>query len=101
MASAHAWDAEASANGVWPSETQRLLLRAALLSGPAAVDAWEAWLGHADWEAGVEHGSFRLLPLLYTNLRRGGVAHPSLQKLKGVYRQAWATTNRLFHRMHG
>ena len=75
--------------GCWPSAEQEHLLRAALLSGDEARCAWEAWLARAPSFEALDHGSLRLLPLLYGNLRALGVDHPHLALLKGTYRKAW------------
>jgi hypothetical protein len=76
--------------GGWPTEAQRLLLRASLLDGDAGREAWGAWRAAHDLEA-LDPGSFRLLGLLYRNLGRLGVTDdPHLPRLKGVYRYFWS-----------
>jgi hypothetical protein len=91
----------------WPAARQEALLRAALLRGPAALAAWEAWSAQVDLDT-VDGGSFRLLPLLYVNLQAQGVTHPLMQRLKGIYRYHWTKNQVLFHhaaavldRLHG
>jgi hypothetical protein len=84
----------------WPTPRQTLLLKASLLSGEAALDAWRAWEPGVDL-AGLDAGSRRLLPLLYRNLRRLGVDDPRLPALKDQYRQAWLKNQRLLHEMGG
>jgi hypothetical protein len=74
--------------GCWPSTAQEHLLRAALLAGPAAIEAWDRWRAAVDFER-IDAGSFRLLPLLYTNLKTAGVEGPEMTRLRGVYRQSW------------
>jgi hypothetical protein len=81
------------------SPQQELLLKAALLSGEEALDAWGKWHDKIDWEEQLDHGSFRLLPLLYTNLHKHGVDDPVMGKLKGIYRNAWSKNQTLFHEM--
>ncbi len=60
-----------------------------MLDDPAAVRAslgeWKASVDLND----VEHGSLRLLPLLYRNLQRHGVEDDAMPRLKGIYRNAW------------
>jgi hypothetical protein len=72
-----------------PTFEQHHLLRAALLRDPAAArrsfDTWKSRVPIDD----VDHGSLRLLPLLYRNLTRLGIDDPLLPRLKGVYRQVW------------
>jgi hypothetical protein len=75
---------------------QELLLRAALLKGADAVAAWKEWKSIVDWEGHLDNGSFRLLPLLYTNLKRLEVKDPLMGRLKGIYIKAWYKNQRLF-----
>jgi len=76
------------AGGCWPSQSQALLLRAALLGKDAVHDAWSRWKQTASLEA-IDPGSYRLLPLVYRNLTLVGVNDPLLARLKGVYRNTW------------
>ena len=78
---------------------QELLLKAALLSGEEALDAWRKWQEKIDWEDHLDQGSFRLLPLIYTNLHKQGLDDPVMGKLKGIYRNAWSKNQTLFHEM--
>lgn len=82
--------------GCQPTPLQELLLRAALLDGEPAFQAWLDWYGENGLER-LDHGSFRLLPLLYWNLRRQAVQHPMMGILKGIHRRAWVE-NRLLSR---
>ena len=84
---------------LWPTPGQELLLRAALTPGPGALEAWEAWKGEHDLiESELDHGSFRLLPLVYRNLLAQGADEPLMPRLKGIYRYWWCSNQRLFHR---
>jgi hypothetical protein len=77
--------------GFWPDETQTLLLRAALLEGAAARDAFSAWQTRIDLDT-LDGASVRVLPLLCHNLTSGGLAGtgtPLLPRLQGIYRQTW------------
>ncbi len=74
--------------GGWPTRNQQLLLRAALLQGRAAIEAWEAWRSRVDLGR-LDRGSHRLLPLLFRNLYAQGVDHPLLGTFRGVYRYTW------------
>jgi putative nucleotidyltransferase-like protein len=82
----------------WPTQSQETLLRAALLPGPAALAAWEAWKATNDF-VGSHHdlGSFRLLPLVYKKLVALGADDPLLPRLKGIYRFSWCANQQLFH----
>lgn len=80
-------------NRTQPTEQQLLLLRAALLQGEPALDAWRAWRGNADLDQ-LPPGGFGLLPLLAYNLRRYKLTDPLLDKCQGIQRLTW-TQNQL------
>ena len=73
-----------------------LLLKAALLKGEEAKDAWRNWRAHVDFEGELDWTSYRLLPLLYQNLKRLRVDDPLMGRIKGVYRRAWYRNQNLF-----
>ncbi|HEY9693251.1 MAG TPA: nucleotidyltransferase family protein [Oculatellaceae cyanobacterium] len=85
-------------NSCWPTTEQELLLQAALLTDEKAVKAWEKWKSVVDIDQ-LDVGSLRLLPLLYTNLRRWGVSDPMMEKFKGLYRQTWCENQLLFYQI--
>jgi hypothetical protein len=87
--------AVAARGGCFPSEAQALLLRAALLPGEAAREAFHRWRGLVDPMA-LEEASFRLLPHLARNLLRLGEPDPELDRWKGTYRRAFAFNATLF-----
>ena len=83
--------------------SQLLLLRAALLEGPEAVQAAEAWFASGRTEAGpgfirLEQGSRRLLPLVYRNVKEALPAELR-DTLRRVFLQYWADNQKLFRRM--
>lgn len=83
----------------WPTQQQELLLRAALLNGREAAEAWKEWRSRVDIDD-IDHldpGSYRLLPLLYRNLNSQQAEDPLMKKLKGVYRLTWYKNQMLFH----
>ena len=82
----------------WPTRDHELLLRAALLDGPEAEHAWNAWQQQVDLDE-IDDGSFRLLPLLHSNLVRHGIESPLLRRFKGVHRQAWFKNQVLFRQL--
>ncbi len=87
----------------WPVELQEVLLRAALLKGSDAADAWNEWRSRVDIDD-IDHldpGSYRLLPLLYHNLKSLYPEEPIMMKLKGVYRLTWYKNQLLFHVISG
>ena len=79
---------KAVVGGCWPTDDQRLILHAALARGPAAIEALGKWerLGGFDT---TDESSFRLLPLVYRNLRDQRLEHPRMRLLRGIHRQAW------------
>ena len=76
---------------------QLLLLRAALLTGPAAVEAWTAWSDGLVAQGDLlDPSSAFLLGQLYANLQTLQVGEdPLMDKLKGVYRHTWAKNTTL------
>ncbi len=80
--------ADTPRGGCWPTEEQVLLLRAALLSGPDAVDAWHRWRSQVN-RSRLDEGSARLLPLLTSNLCQQGVTDPSLDWMRDLHRSVW------------
>jgi Uncharacterised nucleotidyltransferase len=79
-----------------PAPEQILLLRACLLSGPAAAVAWSAWRARVNFDD-IDAASYRLLPLVHQNLRREKIDDELLGRLKGIYRHTWARNQLLFH----
>ena len=72
-----------------PDARQELLLRAALLPGPEAGDAWRRWAADADW-ARLDPSSLQMLPAVYRTLRRLKLRDgPHFARVQGVYRQRW------------
>lgn len=88
--------AAGTAGGCWPTPSQVLLLRAALLGTGEAVAAWERWRATTDLDS-VDEPSYRLLPLLWYNLSRLGVQDPALDRCRGVFRHTWSKNQLLFH----
>ena len=82
--------------GCLPTAEQTLILRAALLSGPAAGEAALRWLPTANLDR-LGKSARRLLPLLYDRLRAQEIDHAILPVLKGVKRHTWYNNRMLFH----
>ena len=53
--------------GFWPTSQQELLLRAALLPGKEAIDAWREWKSGVDVDQ-LDPGSLRLLAAAISEL---------------------------------
>jgi hypothetical protein len=70
------------------------VLRAAFVVDETGVAAWRRWRDATDWEGQLDHDAFRLLPRIYGNLRRQGIADPLLPRLQGITRQAWYANQR-------
>jgi hypothetical protein len=83
--------------GCLPTPQQELLLRAALLDGPAAIDAFHAWRSQVDFDT-MDEGSRRLIPLLYKNLQRNNVPDSCMGEFKATYRQTFFNNQLLFYR---
>jgi hypothetical protein len=86
-----------TAHDVWPTPGTVLLVRAALLEGPLAVSAFDAWLasgppGTADRLPSPDR---RLLPLVAANLRALGVERAYLAVCDEVRRRSEERNGRL------
>ncbi len=82
-----------------PTPPQALLLHAALDAGEAARRAFYEWRAQTDLEQPLDLGVYRLLPLLYHNLRALRVQDAWLNRFKSVYRREWAHTQILLQTM--
>jgi hypothetical protein len=74
------------------SGAQEHLIRAALLSGPQALQAWKSWIESRGLEI-MERGSYFLLPALYQNLNNLQAGGDSIPKIKGVYKRTWLSNH--------
>jgi hypothetical protein len=81
-----------------PSRFQRLLLRAALLDGPEAADAWARCREAFDL-ASLDAGSRRLAPQLYRNLRAAGVRDARVDALRQAHLKTWSRNRVRFRRL--
>ncbi|MBI2432304.1 MAG: nucleotidyltransferase family protein [Candidatus Hydrogenedentes bacterium] len=80
----------------WPTPEQELVLRAALLTGEEAVQAWQEWAANFEFDR-ISNGVRRLLPLAHHHLRGLGVEHPLLRKIGGIRRFTWCENQVIFH----
>ena len=85
-------------SGCWPTPSQELMLRAALLQREPALEAWDEWKRTVNIEV-IDYGSHRMAPQLYRNLQRHGVKDPLMERLKGVYRYYLYKNELLMHRI--
>jgi hypothetical protein len=93
-----------SANGLvgafWPTDRQKLLLRAALLEGESGAAAWRE-LRPGFRLDDLDTASTALLPLLHRQLERRGIDDPLLPRLGGVYRRTWYVNQLRLDRVRG
>jgi hypothetical protein len=82
----------------WPTPEQELLLKAAVMHGKNALDAWNEWKSRVDIDK-IDHGSRRMLPLLHRNLQATAINDPLMGMFKGIYRRTWYENQLLFHNM--
>lgn len=81
----------------WPTAGQELLLEAALGENETAVRAWCSWRDQTDLvHDPIDHGSLRLLPLVYRNLTRHNHDDPLMPRLKGIYKFWWLRNQHTF-----
>ena len=79
----------------WPTKTQELLIRAAILRGNEAIDAWQEWTSIVGINE-IDDNSRLLLPLLYKNLRDHNINDPSINIYKREYRSTWFKNHLLY-----
>ncbi len=88
-----------SARSPFPNKPQELLLKAALQDREHAITAWKEWRKTVDFERDVDHGSHRLLPLVYHWLSSFNYSDELISgRLKGIYRRAWMENQQLFYK---
>lgn len=80
-----------------PTAEQLLVLHAALDPAPAAAAAWQRWRAAVVFDD-VDHGSTRLLPLVYRNLGAEAFDAEVAGRLKGLYRRSWSHNQLIFKR---
>jgi len=81
-----------------PTSAQLLVLHAALdRDDEQARAAWGSWRRGVDFDD-VDHGSTRLLPLVYRRLGPDTFDAEVVGRLKGLYRRSWSRNQLLFKR---
>jgi hypothetical protein len=88
--------AKAETTAHLPDAGQELLVRAAVVGGSVGRRAWTTWFERMP--AGAErydHGSERLLPLVYRAMLRNDAEIPGRELLATSYRRSWYSHNRL------
>ncbi len=85
--------------GLSLAAAQRLLLRAAAAEGESACAAWAQWRRAGGDLDQLDPRSARLLAMIYRKLEAGQVDDPDLARLRGFYRHAWVSNQRLLSRL--
>jgi len=83
-----------------PTERQALLVRAALLNGGPAIDAWNRWKAAGD-VGRIDDGSSALLPLVYRNLADHAPSDPAVRRAQQAYKITWLENERRFREIAG
>jgi Uncharacterised nucleotidyltransferase len=83
--------------GFWPTRSQELILRAALMKGNEAINAWKEWRQTTNIDV-LDFGSHRMIPQLYRNLMDQDVQDPLMERFKGVYRYYLYKNETLLHK---
>jgi Uncharacterised nucleotidyltransferase len=79
-----------------PDATQELVLRAAVMPSPDAVDAWRQLTKIGALER-LDPASRTLLPLVYLNLRGHDAGDPGRNLLSEAYRGTWMRNQQMVH----
>jgi len=83
-------------NNLFPNTAQELLLRAALATGAESGAFYCKWLDLVPFDGQHDEGSYRLLPLVWSNLSRTDVDYPHMGRLKGIFRNNWVKNAKRF-----
>ncbi|MBW2232628.1 MAG: nucleotidyltransferase family protein, partial [Deltaproteobacteria bacterium] len=83
-----------------PSPLETHLLRAALLEGEAADEAYRCWRGEVDLEA-IDPASHPILPLLFRNLEARNIQDDASGILRSAYLNALYRNRLILHRGSG
>jgi len=80
---------------IWPNKAQTDLLKACLLSGLPAEQAWKRWREQIDFDA-IDPASHNLVPLMSRNPSLLALQDPVFEKCKGIYRYTWLSNQLLW-----
>jgi Uncharacterised nucleotidyltransferase len=98
MTVVEAWGTAPGATTVWPTPSQELLLKAALLADERALLAWEEVRPEME-VARLDGPAQAVLPHVRANLTALGVEDELLGLFRGVHRYVWAQNQLLLNRM--
>jgi len=80
----------------WPDEWESLLLQAGLCAKPKALQCWTDFCGRIGNIENLDESCYRLFPLVAGNLQSCDAVMPHRDRLRGVFRHAWAKNQKLF-----
>lgn len=83
-----------------PTRGQELLLHVCLSEGRTVVDSWQEWKRTHTLDD-IDGGSFRLLPMVYQNLKKHAQLDENYSKLRGVYKQTWFQNHAVISNLAG
>jgi hypothetical protein len=83
---------------LWPTASQQLLLRAIVLDGDRAVQAWQEWCASNDVQS-ADDGSRALFPRLFKEADRLGVDAEHRGVLRTYYSVHWAQNQKAIARL--
>ena len=81
----------------WPTTEQQFLLRACLLNGTEAIDAWNEWQRHFN-SGKTDPADCRLFPALYRNLKKHKITGPLIDSFREEYNRTWSHNQFAFNR---
>lgn len=76
------------AGAYWPTTREELMLKAALLEGQAAVEAWRRLAPVFEFDR-IGGDALNLAPLLGRNLIAQGEDDPTVARMRGLYKRTW------------
>lgn len=79
----------------WPTARQELLLHALTVPLEEMTEPWQRWRAPLDLDD-IDSGSMRLMPYAARRLERLGLGDPTLDRIRGIYRQSWTRNQMLF-----
>src|SRR5438270_6056721 len=98
MTPVEAWGMEPGTTTAWPTHSQELLLKAALLPDERALAAWQKVRPEME-VARLDGPAQAVLPHVRANLTALGLDDELLGLFKGVHRYIWAQNQLLLGRM--
>lgn len=79
-----------------PTPTQKLLLKTILGPSGQLIRNWHQWQQAVALDD-IDHGSFRIIPMLSHLLRQQSAEGPDIKRYAGMCRKAWYSNKLIFH----